>query len=137
MPSTLVRGFLVLLAALAVVWSVLSYRAVGADEEARKLATRAVFGNASGARIEAALDDLRAAARYTAGNEPLIEEGVLLYAVGRRGEAAEIARRATADEPDNLEAWFLAYSAASDERSRSAAKREVNRLNPWAGDRLP
>jgi hypothetical protein len=136
MPSTLVRGALVLLAALMVGWSVLSYRAVSAEQDARKLAARAAFGNVPGAQIEQALDDLRAAARYTAGNGPLIEEGVLLYAADRRSEAAEIARRATADEPDNLEAWFLAYSAALGEGSRAAAKREVGRLNPWAGDRL-
>jgi hypothetical protein len=137
MRSTLVRGVLVLLAALAVAWSVLSYRAVEVEDDARELATRAAFGNVPAAQVEQALDDLRAAARYTAGNGPLIEEGVLLYAVGRRSEAAEIARRATTDEPDNLEAWFLAYSAAAGERSRAAAKREVGRLNPWAGDRLP
>jgi hypothetical protein len=36
-----------------------------------------------------------------------------------------------------VEAWFLAYATAPDDRLRRAAKHEVARLNPWAADELP
>jgi hypothetical protein len=134
---TTVRGALVLLAALVVAWSVVSHRAVGQEERARELATRVAFGNVPARQIDEALADVRSAGRYRADRGPLIAEGALLYAAGRRTEAAEIARRAIDEEPDNVEAWFLAYSSAGDEQGRAAAKREVARLNPWAADDLP
>jgi hypothetical protein len=137
MRLTMARVALVVLAALAVAWSVLSHRAVGQEERGRETATRAAFGNVPGAEIERALDDLRSAARYRADQGPLVAEGALLFAAGRRAAAAVIARRATDEEPDNLNAWFLAYSAASGKRERAAAKRHVARLNPWAADELP
>jgi hypothetical protein len=137
MRLTMVRVALVVLAAPVVAWSVLSHRAVGQEERGRELATRAAFGSVPDAEIEQALDDLRSAARYRADKGPLIAEGALLFAARRRADAAAIARRATDDEPDNLDAWFLAYSAASSERERAAAKRQVARLNPWAADELP
>jgi hypothetical protein len=137
MPSTLARGVLVLLAAGVVAWAALSYYAVGAEQDARKLANRVAFGHVPSAQINQAVDDLHRAERYSLSNGPLVAEGVLVYAAGRRREASEIARRATAAEPDNLDARFLEYSAAPDARSRAAAKREVARLNPWAGDSLP
>ena len=88
-------------------------------------------------RDRASARRLRSAARYRADKGPLVAEGALLFAARRRADAAAIARRATDNEPDNLDAWFLAYSAASGERERAAAKREVARLNPWAADELP
>jgi hypothetical protein len=137
MRSTTVRGALVLTAALVVTWSILSYRAVGQEEKGRELAARAAFGSVPGAQVEQALGDLRSARRYRMDNGPLIARGVLLYAAGRRAAAAEIGRRATDKEPDNLDAWFLAYSAAPDARQRDAARREIARLDPWAARRLP
>jgi hypothetical protein len=137
MRSTTVRGALVLLAALVVAWSILSHRAVGQEEQGRELAARAAFGDVPRPEIDQALDDLRSAGRYRADSGPLIAEGALLYAADRRAEAAEIGRRATAEESENVEAWFLVYSAARDERQRAAARREVARLNPWAADDLP
>lgn len=126
-----------LLAAPVVAWSILSHRAAAQEEQGRELAARAAFGSVPPAEIEGALDDLRSAGRYRADKGPLIAEGALLSAAGRRAEAAEVARRATDEEPDNLEVWFLAYSAARDEQERAAARRQVARLNPWAVERLP
>jgi hypothetical protein len=127
----------VVLAALVVAWCAASYRAVGVEEDANALVSRAAFEDVSRAEMERAREDLQSASRFNADGTARILEGALLFASDRTVEAAAVARRATAEEPDNVEAWLLTYAVAPDGAAKQEAKREVRRLNPWAADAPP
>jgi hypothetical protein len=60
----------------------------------------------------------------------LVGQGQLLLAVGRTREAAAIAQRAVADEPDNLQAWSLVFATARSSADRRRTLAQLRRLNP-------
>lgn len=84
--------------------------------------------------VNAALDDYAKAGRLSPDQTPLIHQGELLLATGRKAEAASVVARATDAEPDNLQAWFLAWVVADPKtqpREKAHAKAELLKLNPW------
>jgi hypothetical protein len=60
---------------------------------------------------------------------------LLMYA-GKTPEAYGVALTTVAKEPENAQAWTLAYQTAPDRGAKAEAKRRVQRLNPWLGDTL-
>lgn len=125
------------LAVLAVAWLVLNVRGVELEADGQALADRAQKRPVPAAEIERAREELRSARRFRVDSSPRLIEAALLVVSERRSEAARLARELVELEPDNAEAWLLAYASAPDRRERERAKREVIRLNPWSGELLP
>jgi len=61
----------------------------------------------------------------------LLSEGFLLAANGRRVAAYRTAREVVADEPENLQGWFLARQSAPNRRAADAAQRRLEQLSPF------
>ena len=129
--STLVRGALVATALLAGVWLALGYHAIGLREEGEAVLERVGRAPLQPEEVERARDAFRGARRLSVDQDPVVDEGLLLIAAGRRREAANVARRATEAEPENSRAWFLAFAAAQNPRRSEEARRRLSDLNPW------
>jgi hypothetical protein len=136
MGTTLVRGAVVLLAVVVAAWLAVSFRNARLEADGQAVATRAQQEPIPASEVEQARDDLRSAGRLSPDQAPRVVEGGLLLASGHRGEAAALARQAVADEPDNVDAWFLAFASARDRAEAIRAKGQILRLNPWAGELL-
>jgi hypothetical protein len=127
-----IRCALVVIALLVAAWLALGVRAVALENDAQLVINRARAGPIPAAETNKALDDLAKAGRLSPDQAPLIHQGELLAAVGRDDEARAVARRATDAEPDNLQAWFLAWVVADpDPVAKAHAKARVLELNPW------
>jgi hypothetical protein len=133
MDSVAVRVLLALLAVIMGVWFANGLHSL--DLEAKGLAaTRlAQRHRLPPAGLESGRDAFQAARRFNADQAPLISEGLLLSASGRRKQAYRMARRVTASEPENSLAWFLARLTAPDRRHADAATRVLRKLNPELG----
>ena len=129
MSVPVVRAAFLALAMLVVAWLAVGYRDVELTDEG----TQALLSGRGGPvgagdlrRGQRALQD----ARFLSPNlTPLVDEGYLLAAAGRRDAAAAVARRATAEEPENVDGWLLTYLTAP-ERERAAVRRRIGELDP-------
>jgi hypothetical protein len=125
-----VRPALVVLALIVGVWLAFGLRSVRLMDDGDAVMARA--SHATPAEVDSALADYAKAGRLSPDQAPLIHQGELLLAAGRQGEAAAIARRATEVEPDNLQAWYLAWRAAFPHTpAEEQAKQRLIELNPW------
>jgi hypothetical protein len=116
---------------LAVAWLLFGVRAIRLEGEADAVIERARAGPVSSGDLERARGQLQRSEKFNPDQGPLIKEAQLLYATGRGREAAFTARAATLDEPDNLQAWFLAWAADPDPRTKGEALDQLRRLNPY------
>jgi predicted Zn-dependent protease len=127
-----IRSGLALLALLAVAWLGSGLRSARLQDDGDAVLANATFGPIPAAQVKSAEDDYAEAGRLSPDQTPLIHQGQLLYAVGRRGDALGVAHRATAAEPDNLQAWYLTFQATPPgSAERAYAKKRVEALNPW------
>jgi tetratricopeptide (TPR) repeat protein len=130
--SFAIRSALVVMALLVGAWLALGVRAVALENDSESVLNRARAGPIPAAEANKALDDLAKAGRLSPDQGPLINQGELLAAVGRDDEARAVAKRATDAEPDNLQAWFLAWVVADpDPVAKAHAKARLLELNPW------
>jgi Flp pilus assembly protein TadD len=130
--SFAIRSALVVLALLAVAWLGFGVRDTRLQSDADAVLAKARTGPVPRAEVDTAVAEYNKAGRLSPDQAPLISQGNLLLAVGRAAEARAVARRATAAEPDNLQAWLLKWQAAYPKTPAKAhAKAEVLRLNPW------
>jgi hypothetical protein len=137
--NVLPRCTLVAVALLVAVWLALSLRATRLEADGREVVERAQRGAVTHAEVEEGLDDLRRARRFNADQDVRLAEVALLTEAGRADEAAVLALRVVADEPDNLDAWVFLYLGAvlkRDEALRARALRAVENLNPQLAERL-
>jgi hypothetical protein len=125
------RALVVLLSALVLAWLAVGLRAVRLEDQAQAVLDRARSGEVSNAEVEQARDRLHEAADLSPDRGPAIREGQLLDAVGRRAEADFIAQLVVLDEPENLQARFLAWVTAADPEARQRALDELRKLNPF------
>jgi hypothetical protein len=127
-----IRSALVALALVAGAWLALGVRAVGLEDDAEAVIKQARAGPVPPVRVNSALGDLAKAGRLSPDQAPLVQQGELLVAAGHDDEARAVAKRATESEPDNLQAWYLAwFVAAPNSPEKAQAKRRVLELNPW------
>ena len=134
MNPSAIRPALVLLAVVVGVWLVFGLRSVLLIDDGDEVLAQARAGNVSAEQVDAGMADYARAGRLSPDQTPLIDQGALLYAVGRKAEAEEVGRRATEVEPDNLQAWYLAWVVAPPKTpAKAAAERRVLALNPWFG----
>lgn len=139
MGSALIRCALVALALVAGAWLVLGVRAVELESEAGTVGSGDGGTSRAPGELERARSSLRDARLLSVDKEPLLNEGLLVFAAGGRKEGLAIVERVVREEPDYLEAWtalFYMYSV-SEERQRAArVVRRVRALNPLAADAL-
>jgi tetratricopeptide (TPR) repeat protein len=137
--SILIRGALVAVALVAAAWLALGVRALDLESQARTAAY--ADGNASLTPVERkrarrALQDARV---LSVDHEPLLNEGLLLFAAGRRKQGIAIAERVVREEPDYLDGWtslYYLYSVTGDKKRAARVARTVRLLNPHAADTL-
>jgi hypothetical protein len=129
--SLALRALLVGLAVLVLAWLGLGARALHLEDQAEATIDRARAGPVTELDVEQARERLGEARKLSPDHGPTIKEGQLLDAAGRKAEADSIARSVTVQEPDNLQAWYLAWVAAPDAESRRAAMRTMRSLNPY------
>jgi hypothetical protein len=131
MANFAVRGGLVVIAVLAVAWLAFGLRAVRLEDQAQATVDRARAGPVSAEDVRRARDKLQEAKRFSADQGPVIQEAALLEAAGDDPAAALIARVVTLREPDNLQAWFIAWSADKNPETKEQALDQLRRLNPY------
>ena len=132
MNRTAIRSALVLLALLVVSWLAFGLRSSRLQDDGDAVLASTHFGPVPAAQLKGALDDYAKAGRLSPDQTPLIHQGELLSAVGRQAEALGVAHRATAAEPDNLQAWYLTFQVTQPRSAeRAYAKKRVRALNPW------
>jgi hypothetical protein len=130
--NRVVRAGLVGLAVLVLAWLALGVRAVRLEDQADAVVDRARAGQpVSDAEARRTTDRLDKAGELSPDHGPLIKIGQLTYARGQQAPAALLAAAVTVEEPDNLQAWFLAWAAEGDPRSKEHALDEMRRLNPY------
>ncbi len=131
--SVLVRSLLIVAALAAVAWISLGLRALDLEERWAPAVEQAQGGTLSPDELADTREALQQARRLSPDEVPLVNEGLLLQAAGQSDEAAGVARQVVAREPENAQAWFLAYLAG---RDREEAYRRLRELNPWFADGL-
>jgi hypothetical protein len=126
-----IRAALVVGAICAVVWFAHGFRALDLEAQGLAATQRAQKqGHLPASELRAARQALRDAHSFSADQGPLLSEGFLLASNRRRKEAYRVARRVTAAEPENIQAWFLARLAAPDRRRTGEASRRIEELSP-------
>jgi hypothetical protein len=130
--NRVLRAGLVGLAVLILAWLALGLRAVRLEDQADAVVDRARAGQpVSDAQAQHATDRLDRARDLSPDHGPLLKVGQLSYARGRPAPAAQFAAAVTVEEPDNLQAWYLAWVAEQNPRSKQHALDEMRRLNPY------
>jgi hypothetical protein len=123
---------LVVVSLCALAWFAHGLRALDLEADGLAATQRAQqHGHLSAAELSAARKDFRDARSFSADQGPLLNEGFLLAANGRRVAAYRTAREVAADEPENMQAWFLARLSAPNRRASDAAQRRLEQLSPF------
>ena len=125
-----------MLALLAGAWLAVGLRVVALEEEGNAAFEQARQGSLSGAELARAREALESADSLTVDPTHRLIEGRLLAAVGERDQAANLALLVLADEPENVDACYLAHVSASNDQVRALTRRRVQQLNPLLGDQL-
>jgi hypothetical protein len=132
MKSLAVRAALIGLAVVALAWLALGLRAVRLEDQADAVLDRASAGRpVSDAEVRRATERLDKADDFSPDRGPLLKIGQLSYATGEKGPAALLAAAVTVEEPDNLDAWYLAWVAEPNRRAKRHALEQMRRLNPF------
>jgi hypothetical protein len=127
-----VRIALVGLALLVGVWLAFGIRSVRLTDDADNVLPQVQRHPVAPEVVDSALSEYAKAERLSPDQTPLIKQGQLLWADGRKAQARAAARKATDAEPENLQAWELSYLVADKKTpQRRHAKAELLKLNPW------
>ena len=142
MASPVQRAVLLVIVAVVGAWLSLGLRATFRERNGEGVLARAQLAQAqerpppNGDEVLAGQLQLEGARRFSPDQGPLISEGLLLAAVGRIDEGEIVARRVLAEEPENVQAWYLAYISATSPDNATRALRRVEELNPWLAEQL-
>jgi hypothetical protein len=134
--SVLSRGALIVLALLAGGWLAVGLKVVDLEEEGNAAFERARQGSLSRADLAEARHALQSADGLAVDPTHRLIEGRLLVAAGEREQAGRLALLVLAEEPENVDAWYLAYLSAGNPEGRALTRRRVDQLNPLLGDQL-
>ena len=127
------RVALVAAALVVAAWLALSLHASNLEGAGRAPIDRLSSRVPTRAEADAAIRQLRRSRHFSADRTPLVEQAMLLYATGRPGQAAAVARRVARDEPDDLSAWqLLLATSRSDPAERRLARTRIAALDPYA-----
>lgn len=131
--TALARVLLVVAALAAVAWLAAGLRATNLAKEGEAFVQAARGEEIMPEDVRYGRDLLRRAQRFNADLEPRLQEGFLLILARKHAPAREVANDAVVEEPENAEAWYLAYlvaQATGDEAGAARARRELRILNP-------
>lgn len=120
-------------------WLVVGYRAVELAADATTVDPGARTARLSSGETRRALDALDRARLLSVDTRPLLNEGLLLFATGRRAEGVAVVKRVVAEEPENIDGWlslYYLYLAEGNSSDAAEAARKVRALNPLAGNEL-
>ena len=135
MKNALVRTALVALALCVGAWLAVGYREARLEEKGTDALAAIQKGPLPRGEAREALESLHDAQWLNPDKDPRVLEGELSLFLSDRPKAVAIARELTAAEPDNVRGWFLAYLAENG-AAKLEGRRQVQRLDPWAGDKL-
>lgn len=135
MKNALVRTALVVLALCVGAWLAVGYRDTRLEAKGADALAAIQKGSLPPGEAREALKSLHDAQWLNPDKDPRVLEGELSLFLSDRAKAVAIARELTAAEPENVRGWFLAYIAGTG-AAKLAAHRQVQRLDPWAADRL-
>jgi hypothetical protein len=138
-PSILTRCALIAVALVAAAWLAVGVRALDLESAARTAAYADGNASLSPMERERGRSALRDARLLSVDRKPLLDEGLLLFAAGRRQQGIAIAERVVREEPDYLEArtaLYYMYSVSGDTRRAALVARKVRSVNPLAADTL-
>jgi hypothetical protein len=125
-----IRAALLVVALCVGAWLANGFRALDLEADGLAATQRAQQDRLGAAERSEAREAFRDARRFSADQGPLLGEGFLLSATGRREAAYRAARRVTRAEPENAQAWFLARLTAPDRRRADEAGSRLEELNP-------
>ena len=125
----MVRAAFLALAMLVVALLAVGYRDVELTDEGTQVLLSGRGGPVTPDDLRRGQRALQDARLLSPNLAPLVDEGYLLAAAGRRDEAAAVARRATGEEPENVDGWLLTYLTAPD-GERAAVRRRIGELDP-------
>jgi hypothetical protein len=128
------RVVLALVALLVALWLAGNLRSVERTKEASVAMGRAVAHGAPPAEVDAAHELFAGARPFGPDTQLAVDEAGILVLGRSNRRAAPLVREAVREEPDNVDAWVLAYGLAKGPRDPRAirARREVKRLDPRA-----
>jgi hypothetical protein len=132
----LTRALLVVVAVAVGAWLAFSLRVVDLQASGEATVKRAQRGPIGAAELARGLDELRRADRHNPDLTPLLDQGWLLSAAGRRQDALVIGLKAASMEPENVQPWILVYVTAPNPHAAIPAAAKIRKLNPWLGDSL-
>jgi hypothetical protein len=126
-----IRVALVVFAAFVLGWLAVGLRAVVLEDRADAVLARTGAGTASSEDVRHADRWFDQAAKLNPDREPDIEKARLLHEVGEDHDSLGISRKVVADEPENIEAWYLILTTDPNGAHRRAALARMRRLNPY------
>jgi hypothetical protein len=126
----------VAVAIVAGAWLAVGLHVIALEEEGEKAIESARRHPLDRAEIQRARDALESAQSLTADPAPELIEGRLSAATGMKDEAVAFAIRVIAEEPENVDAWYLAHLWTEDPSGLALSRRRVRELNPRLGDQL-
>jgi hypothetical protein len=133
------RIALATIALLVGAWLALGYRALDLESEAEMVSSGPRGGPVTPGELRRVQTSLQRARFLSVDKAPLLNEGLLLFALRRREEGLALVERVVEEEPDNLDAWvalYPLYSTSGDPKRAARALRRVSALNPLVGDAL-
>ena len=128
-----------MLAVLAVAWLAAGLRATELAEDGAAVVLSAQRGPIPPAEARRGDDLLQRAGDLNADLDPLVRRGFLFLLTQDKASARDIADDAIDREPENANAWYLAYLVAQaygDEGESARKIRVLRTLNPLLADRL-
>jgi hypothetical protein len=126
-----VRIGLVVFAGFVLAWLAVGLRAVVLEDRADAVLERTAARTASPEEVHHAERWLDQAAKLNPDRGPDLKKVRLLHEVGRDRDTLGITTQVVADEPENLDAWYLIYATDHDPARRSAALARMRGLNPY------
>ena len=127
---------LIVSALLVGAWLAVGLRVTALEDQGNSAFDRARNGSLGRAEIAQARDALQSADMLTLDPTPELIERRLLAALGNEDEAAIRAIQVLANEPKNVDAWYLAHVSAVNAQGLALTRRRVQELNPLLGDQL-
>jgi hypothetical protein len=137
--SALARVLLTMVALLALAWLAAGLRATELAEDGAAVVLSAQRGPIPPAEARRGHDLLQRAGELNADLDPLLRRGFLFLLTRDKASALDIADDAVEREPENANAWYLAYLVAQsygDEGDSARTLRVLRALNPVLADTL-
>ncbi len=130
--SATARLVLVTVSAIVLIWLVFGLRAYALTSDGQEVLDR-VQQDPPRVEVTDGVQSLRDAQTLNADKQPVVNEVLLLWQLGRLREATALGEQLVADEPKNVEAWFALWATslrAGDKQRGAEAFARLRALDP-------